>query len=42
MTLSVALKSKIVNFLESLPNINDSDVRQAFINRAALDEQLYR
>jgi hypothetical protein len=42
MALSVALHKKIVNFLMSLPNINDSNGQQAFINSAALDDPLQR
>lgn len=42
MVLSVELKKKIFNFLTSLPNIHDNDGQKAFIEHAALDEQLQR
>lgn len=40
MELPVELKNKIVEYLTSLPNIEDRNVRRALISRAALDDQL--
>ncbi len=40
MGLPVALQNKIINFLKSLPNINDIKGRQAFIYSAGLDSEL--
>ncbi len=40
MALSVALQREIVDFLISLPNVNDSSGRKTLIYRAALDDKL--
>lgn len=42
MDLPFELNKEIVDFLTSLPNINDSNGQQTLIHRAALDEQLQR
>jgi len=40
LNISSELNKKIVNFLTSLPGINDRNGQQALINRAGLDKQL--
>ncbi len=40
MAVSVELRQKIINLLTAIPNISDSEVRQALIQSAGLDPQL--
>ena len=41
MELTVILQNKIIDFLKSLPNLDDIRSRQAFIFSVGLDSQLY-
>jgi hypothetical protein len=42
MELSAELNAKIIEFLESLPNMQDSPGQQSFINSASLDEEEWK